>query len=152
MAKVRLRQCRASDVKSVQSIARLSGYFSLKDLKTIRDSALRHGCLLATVDSRPAGFIVFKASKPSASISYVAVKDRFQGFGIGSRLLKAAERRIKAQKASKVVLHTFGYSGNYTPFFRVRDFYHRHGFQRLREIPNGFMNGVDKLVMFKEFA
>jgi len=152
MVKVRLRQCKSSDVKGIQRIAKVSGYFSLKDIKTIKDSALTQGCLIATVNSRPAGFIVFNTSRLRASISYIAVKDRFQGLGLGGRLLKAAERRMKAKKARKVLLHTFGYSGDHAPFYKVRDFYHRHGFQRLREIPNGFMNGVDKLVMVKEFA
>lgn len=150
MGNVRVRQFRQEDAKLVVQIAKCLD-FTQKSLKTIKADAKKTTCLVAEVNSKPAGFILFKAGRQSGKIDFLAVKNRFQGFGLGSRLLKKAESCIKARKAKKMTVHTFGFSGNYAPFFKVRDFYHRHGFQRLREIPNGFMNGVDKLVMFKEF-
>ncbi|HIH21785.1 MAG TPA: GNAT family N-acetyltransferase [Candidatus Diapherotrites archaeon] len=152
MARVKIRAFKAQDLKAVLRIAKSLGYFSLKDLKNMRHDALKNNCLIAALDSKPVGFIVFSALKPKGKILWLAVNRKAQGFGLGSKLLKRAEGRIKARKASKVMLHTFGFSGNYLPFLKVRDFYYRHGFQRLREIPNGFMQGVDKLVMVKEFG
>jgi len=152
MVKVRVRVFKHQDAGRLLAIAKSLGYFSLKDLKNMRLDAERNHCLVATVNSRPAGFIVFKAASLKGKILWLAVRKNCQGFGLGGKLLKSAENRIKARKASKVLLHTFGFSGSYFPFFKVREFYYRHGFQRLREIPNGFMPGVDKLVMFKEFG
>ena len=138
--------------KAIMRIAKASGSFTLKDLKDIKLAASKDHCFVAEVNSKPAGFIVFKAQKKDSRILFLAVNPKFQGSGLGGRLLKRAERHIKAHKAKRVILHTFGYSGSYNPFYKVREFYYRNGFHRLREIPNGFVNGVDKLIMVKEFA
>ncbi|MDO8646818.1 MAG: GNAT family N-acetyltransferase [Candidatus Diapherotrites archaeon] len=151
MVKIKFRSFKSQDTKSIVGIAKALGYFTLKDLKNIKDCAFKDHCVVAEAKSRPVGFIVFKAHKKDSKIHYLAVRRDFQGFGLGGRLLKRAESHIKTHKAKKVVLHTFGFSGNYQPFLKVRDFYYRNGFQRLREIPNGFVNGVDKLIMVKEF-
>lgn len=152
MAKTKLRQFKQEDSKAVLAIAKVLDYFTLKDLKNIKDWAFKEHCIVAQSGSRLVGFIVFKAHRKGGKIHYLAVRKAFQGSGLGGKLLKRAESHIKTHKAKKVFLHTFGHSGSYFPFYKVREFYYRNGFQRLREIPNGFMNGVDKLVMVKEFG
>ncbi len=62
------------------------------------------------------------SERPSAHIEAVAVSDRFEGKGIGHRLMDAAEQDAQAQGAESITLHVFANNE------RARALYERRGF------------------------
>ena len=90
------------------------------------------GFIVAEVDRRGIGHVI--------TIDVVAVARRF---GIGSRLLGAAEDRLRAAQCPGVRLETA------VDNLGALAFYKRHGYFLEKTVPHYYSNGVDALVLRK---
>jgi ribosomal-protein-alanine N-acetyltransferase len=95
-------------------------------------------------DSRTiSGFIVAEANRGVGHIISIDVLLAQRRFGLGSKLLLAAEDRLRAQGCRNVVLET---AVDNSPALA---FYKRHQYAVLKVSPRYYSNGVDALVLGK---
>jgi ribosomal-protein-alanine N-acetyltransferase len=100
---------------------------------------------IALVDGDIAGFIVAEAgNRGSGHIITIDVVAAARRFGVGSKLLKAAEDRIEIAECHSVELETA------VDNISALSFYKRHGYSVIRTFPRYYANGVDALVLQKE--
>jgi [ribosomal protein S18]-alanine N-acetyltransferase len=91
------------------------------------------------------GFIVAQATRGGVGhILTIDVPPPSQRFGIGSKLLAAAEDRLRAAPCHSVVLETA--VDNATAL----SFYKRHEYSVVKTIPRYYSNGMDAFVLEKE--
>jgi [ribosomal protein S18]-alanine N-acetyltransferase len=115
-----------------------------------KNEGARHGGLssAATSGSSPvAGFIVAEAGpRRSGHIITIDVVAAARRSGVGSLLLDAAEDRLRAAGCHSVALETA------VDNISALSFYKRHGYSVIRTFPRYYSNGVDALVLQKEFV
>ena len=92
-----------------------------------------------------AGFIVAYPG-PTGHIITIDVRTSARRSGLGSLLLSAAEDRLRAAGSHAVGLETA------VDNLPALSFYKRHGYNVIRTRPRYYSNGVDALVLKKEFA
>ena len=94
-----------------------------------------------------AGFIVAEAGpRGSGHIITIDVVAGARRSGVGSLLLTGAEDRLRGARCHKVALETA------VDNIPALSFYKRHGYSVIRTFPRYYSNGVDALVLQKEFA
>ena len=100
---------------------------------------------LVAVDAKDGigGFIVAH-SGPTGHIITIDVVAAARRSGMGSRLLQAAEERLRSGGSRAVGLETA------VDNLAALSFYKRHGYSVVRTWPRYYSNGVDALVMKKE--
>ena len=94
---------------------------------------------------KPAGFIVVHAG-PTGHVITIDVIAAARRSGLGSRLLQAAEERLRAAGSRAVGLETA------VDNQAALSFYKRHGYSVVRTWPRYYSNGVDALMMKKELT
>lgn len=94
---------------------------------------------------KPAGFIVVHSGATGhvITIDVVAAARRL---GVGSRLLQAAEERLRTAGSRAAGLETA------VDNLAALSFYKRHGYSVIRTWPRYYANGVDALVLRKELV
>lgn len=92
------------------------------------------------------GFILTHLHKKVGHIITIDVRSDQRRTGLGSRLLSAAEDRLREQKKEAIVLEVA--VDNLTAL----TFYKRHGFSVVRTIPRYYANGLDALEMVKPLS
>ncbi len=126
---------------------RRSGSFTL-----VAESASRDGGA-GTRESAPSspaacgvvGFIVAEASRRGAGhIITIDVVPRARRSGVGSTLLLAAERRLRAANCHHVHLETAVDNQAAVAFYK------RHGYFLVKAVPRYYSNGVDAFVLRKD--
>ncbi|MGA8761835.1 MAG: N-acetyltransferase, partial [Candidatus Sulfotelmatobacter sp.] len=94
-----------------------------------------------------AGFIVAESgSHGSGHVVTIDVIATARRSGVGSLLLRAAEDRLRAARCRDVALETA------VDNISALSFYKRHGYSVIRTLPRYYSNGVDALVLKKEFG
>lgn len=94
-----------------------------------------------------AGFIVAEAGlRRSGHIITIDVVVAARRSGVGSLLLNGAEDRLRAAGCHNVALETA------VDNISALSFYKRHGYSVIRTFPRYYSNGVDALVLEKEFG
>ena len=96
-------------------------------------------------DGKIAGFLVAHDG-PIGHIVTIDVSSSARRSGVGSRLLVAAEDRLRATGSRAVSLETAVDNA------AALAFYKRHGYGVVRTWPRYYSNGVDALVMKKELG
>jgi [ribosomal protein S18]-alanine N-acetyltransferase len=104
------------------------------------------GSTNAAIKSAIAGFIVVHTPRASGHVITIDVLLGARRHGIGSRLLDAAEERLRTLKASSVTLETA------VDNTAALAFYKRHGFAVDKLMPRYYSNGVDALRLRKELG
>lgn len=95
--------------------------------------------------SAVAGFIVAEANRRGVGhIITIDVLPTSRRGGLGSKLLAAAEERIRAAHCHTVVLETAVDNAGALAFYK------RHQYSVLKTIPRYYSNGVDALVLEKD--
>jgi len=89
-------------------------------------------------------FLVF------AYVHLLAVKTGHRGMGIGSRLLRDAERRILEMREYPDLKKSFLLVGKTNR--RAKRFYEREGYTRVSTLPNLFSEGDTEFLMAKELG
>ena len=92
-----------------------------------------------------AGFIVAHQA-PTGHVITIDVIAEARRSGVGSRLLQAAEDRLRAGGSNAVGLETA------VDNLAALAFYKRHGYSVIRTWPRYYSNGVDALVLQKELS
>ena len=91
------------------------------------------------------GFIVAEAGRHGTGhILTIDVVPAARRFGVGSKLLSAAEDRLRAAKCHSVFLETA------VDNQAALAFYKKHGYSLIKTIPRYYSNGVDALVLQKD--
>lgn len=96
-------------------------------------------------DGKVGGFIV-ACSGPTGHVITIDVISTARRTGVGSRLLQAAEDRLRAEGSRAVGLETA------VDNLSALSFYKRHGYSVIRTWPRYYPDGVDALVMKKELV
>jgi [ribosomal protein S18]-alanine N-acetyltransferase len=100
---------------------------------------------LAISSSMMVGFIVAETgSRGTGHIITIDVLPNARGAGVGSRLLRAAEERLRAAHCQSVILETA--VDNRTAL----TFYKQHRYNVVKTLPRYYSNGVDGLVLKKD--
>jgi len=99
----------------------------------------------ASIEEKIAGFIVTQTGRTGhiITIDVIAAARRS---GVGSRLLEAAEDRLRRAGSKAVSLETA------VDNLSALAFYKRHGYSVTETVPRYYSNGVDALRMKKELA
>jgi ribosomal protein S18 acetylase RimI-like enzyme len=104
--------------------------------------------LVAEVDSTVAGYICYgptPLTEGTWDIYWVAVAREKQGQGIGSALIKSAEKEIMKARGRLSIIETSS-----TPAYeRTRNFHFSQGYKVIARIPDFYAVGDDKLILQK---
>jgi [ribosomal protein S18]-alanine N-acetyltransferase len=93
-----------------------------------------------------AGFIVAEASRSMGHIISIDVLPESRRLGVGSKLLLAAENRLRSLGCRNVILETAVDNRS------ALGFYKRHQYTVLKVSPRYYSNGVDALVLGKSLS
>jgi ribosomal-protein-alanine N-acetyltransferase len=99
-----------------------------------------------SVNSGPSsvlGFIIAKAKGHLGHIITIDVLPEARRFGVGSRLLEAAEDRLRRAQCSQVKLETAVNNAS------ALSFYKRHSYFVVKTIPRYYADGMDAMVLEK---
>ena len=95
-------------------------------------------------DGSVAGFIVAEAGRDATGhVITIDVVSSVRRSGVGSLLLRAAERHLRASRCRSVQLETA------VDNVSALAFYKRHGYSVINTFPRYYSNGVDALVLEK---
>ena len=104
--------------------------------------------LVAEVDSNVTGYICYgptPLTEGTWDIYWEAVAPERQGLGIGSALIKSAEKEIVRSKGRLVIIETSS-----TPLYeKTRNFYLGQSYEVICRIPDFYAPGDDKLLLQK---
>lgn len=104
--------------------------------------------LVADVDSTVTGYICYgptPLTEGTWDIYWMAVTPEKQGRGIGSALMKSAEKAIVRAKGRLVIIETSS-----TPAYeKTRNFHLSQGYEIVARIPDFYAPGDDKLILQK---
>jgi [ribosomal protein S18]-alanine N-acetyltransferase len=91
------------------------------------------------------GFIVVEANRHGVGhVITIDVLPAVRRFGIGSKLLAAAEERLQSAGAARVFLETA------VDNQAALSFYKRHGYFLVKTVPRYYSNGLDAFVLEKD--
>lgn len=124
------------------------GSFTLVAEAAVAKSARSHGntALEAESEHDILGFIVAEANRRIGHILTIDVPLASRRFGIGSKLLTAAEDRFRAVPCTGVVLETAVDNA------AALAFYKRHGYDVVKTSPRYYSNGLDAFVLEKDLS
>ena len=104
--------------------------------------------LVAEVNSTVTGYICYgptPMTEGTWDIYWEAIAPEKQGRGIGSALMKSAEKEIVRAKGSLAIVETSS-----TPLYeKTRNFYLGQGYEVICRIPDFYAPGDDKLILQK---
>ena len=115
-------------------------------------------------DAKGSGYYVLVAEDGSTATGYIcygptpltdgtwdlyweAVTREKQGQGIGSALVKAAEKEIRKTKGRLALMET----SSTQAYEKTRRFHHGQGYEIIARIPDFYSPGDDKLILQKRF-
>jgi ribosomal protein S18 acetylase RimI-like enzyme len=104
--------------------------------------------LVAEVDSAVTGYICYgptPLTEGTWDIYWVAVAREKQDQGIGSALMKSAEKEILKAKGRLSIIET----SSIPAYEKTRNFHLSHGYEIVARIPDFYTPGDDKLILQK---
>ena len=103
--------------------------------------------LVAERAGRIVGFVVVEYdSQGQGHIITIDIVPEERRSGLGSRLMAAAEERLRSRKCSVVILETAVDNAAAIAFYK------RHGYSVIHTIPRYYLNSLDALVLSKDLA
>jgi ribosomal-protein-alanine N-acetyltransferase len=95
-------------------------------------------------DEQIAGFLIVDRSPQHAGhIITIDVAESARRTGLGTQLMNEAERRMQAAGCKLMLLEVA------VDNLPALGFYRKHGYERLRDLPHYYSNGVDGILMGK---
>jgi ribosomal protein S18 acetylase RimI-like enzyme len=104
-------------------------------------------CMVEDAD-QPIGYICYgptPMTQGTFDLYWIAVDPRYQGQGIGSRLLGFLEEGIKERKGRLILVDT----SSITEYEKTQKFYFRKGFQEVARVPDYYWPGNDRITFCK---
>jgi ribosomal protein S18 acetylase RimI-like enzyme len=156
---LKIRPVSASDRTALIKILENTSEFKTSEIavaKEVLDSCLR--------DNKNSGYFIFVAEYNNEVIGFIcygpapltdgtwdiyweAVAQGKRGLGLGSSLIKAAEKEIRKSGGRLSLIETSS-----TPAYsKARQFYSRHGYGEVARVPDFYEPGDDKLILQKKF-
>jgi len=103
--------------------------------------------LVAELDGRIVGFVVVDRHRNGQGhVITIDVLPEARRSGLGSRLMAAAEERLRARGCSVVFLETAVDNA------AALAFYKRHGYSIVHSVPRYYLDSLDALVLAKQLA
>jgi GNAT superfamily N-acetyltransferase len=145
------------DVAAVQKLVKATGYFSPaeQDIATelvaerlARGPASGYEFLLADGDGRLDGYACYgqiPCTVASFDLYWIAVHPEVQGTGLGRRLLRESERRVRDLDGVAVYAETSGRA----QYASTRAFYEKCGYDVAAVLTDFYAPGDDKVVFVK---
>ena len=103
-----------------------------------------NGTGVQSTEMETVGFIVAEAARVTGHIITIDVLEQARRSGLGSRLMAAAEERLRAQGCSAVSLETAVDNA------AALAFYKKHHYFLVKTIPRYYSTGVDAFVLKKD--
>ena len=103
---------------------------------------------VAEVNSTVTGYICYgptPLTEGTWDIYWLAVSQKKQGQGIGSALMKSAEKQIATDRGRLAIIETSSTPG----YAKTRRFHMSHGYEIVARIPDFYAPGDDKLILKK---
>ena len=114
-----------------------------------RGEASGYYCLVAEQDNHCVGYAMFGPTPCTRSgwdIYWMAVSKDLQGKGLGSEMMSRVEKTITTQGGTQIWIETSGRK-DYVP---TRDFYNKHGYVIMAELPDFYAPGDSKVIYGKK--
>jgi [ribosomal protein S18]-alanine N-acetyltransferase len=103
--------------------------------------------LVAELAGKPAGFVIaVRERNHQGHIITIDVLAEARRSGVGSRLMAAAEERLRALGSTAVFLETAVDNDGALAFYK------RHGYTIVNAIPRYYLNRIDALVLAKDLS
>lgn len=108
---------------------------------------------VAEVDDKIVGFITHKPlRKDERELTWIGLLKEFQRKGIGTRLFKRLEKKLKDKGIKWLQVLTVAETEDYEPYERTRNFYHKVGFKDVKIKKKAGGKKEDMLVLKKEIG
>lgn len=107
-----------------------------------------YNILVAEADSTVVGYVGYgptPLTEGTWDIYWMAVTPGKQGNGVGSALLKVAEKSIREAGGRLAIIET----SSILSYEKTRYFHHRHGYADIARVPDFYAIGDDKLILRK---
>jgi ribosomal protein S18 acetylase RimI-like enzyme len=153
-----IRPTTPEDTPALLEIARGTGVFKPPEIVALEEVLddyhagncdVGHRALTLERGGRPIGFAYYAPAAMTDRTWYlwwIAVDRTIQARGLGSELLLAAEDEIHREDGRMILIETSSL-GHYEP---TRQFYLRHGYNRVAAIPDYYADG-DDLVVYRKW-
>ncbi len=120
----------------VEVVKSLPEWFTADAVEEVVRDAGRMPRFVAKVDGVIRGFILLDERECCMEIAWLAVERRYQGRGIGTALIEAAEKHACSKDKRILTVKTYG-GMDYDPYIKTLQFYRNRGF-RLYEIISNY--------------
>lgn len=130
----RTRRKTERDLKSILAVARALPEWFDKDarLRALPVDVRHQQGYVAVAGRRVVGFMTFYVAEGRLQIGWLGVRPEFHRRGVGTALLKCAEREAANRGVSELSVYTLGAGVDYKPYEATRAFYFRNGFEVYR--------------------
>ena len=147
-----------SDVDSIRSIVRSSGFFSTEEVEMaveLLEERLSRGessgyyFLFVEINERIVGYSCYgpiPCTKESYDLYWIAVLHEFRGRGIGRDLLQRTEEKIGEMGGRRIYVDTSS-RDQYEP---TRSFYRAGGYEQEAVLKDFYSHGDDKVIYVKQ--
>ncbi|MBN1693674.1 MAG: GNAT family N-acetyltransferase [Dehalococcoidales bacterium] len=154
---LKIRPVSASDRTALIKILENTPEFKPSEIiiaKEVLDSCLKdpvnsgYFFLVAEDNNKVAGYICYgpaPLTDGTWDIYWEAVAQGKRGLGIGSSLIKAAEKEIIKSGGRLLLVET----SSTAAYAKTRQFYKRHGYSEIARVPDFYEPGDDKLILQK---
>jgi ribosomal protein S18 acetylase RimI-like enzyme len=158
----RLRPATLDDIEAVLGVAVASSLFPADEVEALREvmEAVLDGrqgpdhqiALWADAPGDPPAGVVYFGPDPMADRKWdlwmIAVNSDRQGQGIGGKLLRYTEARVRAASGRLLLIET----SSLPKFEPTRAFYLRHGYREVARIPDFYADGDSKVIFAKRIG
>lgn len=128
MDDIRIDEMDVGDFEAVVGIVKfLPEWFTPRALEEIRRDAEKMLGFVVRVNGVVRGFVLLDVRECCVEIGWMAVEKMFQGRGLGTLLLRAAEQYACKMGRNVLTVKTYG-GGDYEPYLRTMHFYRSRDF------------------------
>jgi len=147
-----------SDVDSIRSIVRSSGFFSTEEVEMAvelvqenlsKGESSGYYFLFVEINERIVGYSCYgpiPCTKESYDLYWIAVLHEFRGRGIGRDLLQRTEEKIGEMGGRRIYVDTSSRE-QYEP---TRSFYRAGGYEQEAVLKDFYSHGDDKVIYVKQ--
>ncbi len=129
---MKIREATESDFKKMMNIAKElhPKWFDNFAINETLPLDLRiHKGFVAEEKGKIFGFVTYTSKEGFAELSWIGVVSKFHNKGIGAKLVKALEKKLKRIGVKELRVETVAKSTKYAPYKATRLFYKKLGFK-----------------------
>lgn len=134
--------------ESLKIAKELKSWFTKEAINNMKPDFLVNKIAVATENNKVLGFLCYSSFNGFLQIKWMGIKKEFRHRGIGTSLLKFAERKAKSLGLHKIEADTLTDKDKYGPYITTRNFYYKNNFKKIGEIKVKGWN--DQIILSKE--